>query len=63
VERLKAACPNLNETERRIIVLSFLQFRVKEEADLLGLTENTAQKYRSNIKKKVGFDPISALAD
>jgi DNA-binding CsgD family transcriptional regulator len=30
-------------------------------ADLLGLTENTAMKYRSNIRKKVGDNPFSSF--
>ena len=59
--RLEQACPNLNETERRIVILSFLGFRIKEEAALLDLSENTVAKYRSNLKKTVGSDPISTL--
>ena len=51
--KLTVAYPNLNKTEKHIIILSFLDFRAKEEADLLGLSENTVMKYRSNIKKKV----------
>ena len=34
-------------------------FRIKEEADLLGLSENTVGKYRSNLGKTLGKDPIS----
>ncbi|MBO7616993.1 MAG: hypothetical protein J6T22_07285 [Bacteroidales bacterium] len=59
-ERLMAT-PNLKEQERNIIVLSFLQFRAKEIAELLGLSENTVLQYRSNIKKKMGSDPVSDL--
>ena len=61
LEHLVAAYPDLNETEQRIAVLNFLHFRSKEEADLLGLTESTVFKYRSNLNKKAGFDPITAL--
>lgn len=61
LERMKSAYPDLNKAELNLLVLSFLQFRVKEEADLLGFSENTVMKYRSNLKKKVGFDPILAL--
>lgn len=61
MEQLTAAYPNLNEIERQIAVLNFLRFRSKEEADLTGFTENTTLKYRSNLKKKAGSDPISAL--
>ena len=59
LEQLTAAYPDLNETERQIAVLNFLHFRSKEEADLLGFTENTIFKYRSNLKRKTGSDPIS----
>ena len=63
MERLAAAYPDLNETERQIAVLNFLQFRAKEEADLLGFAENTILKYRSNLNKKAGSAPISTLPD
>ena len=52
LERLTAAYPDLNKTEANLVVLSFLQFRAKEEADLLGLSENTVMQYRSNLRKK-----------
>ena len=61
LDQLAEAYPSLNETERQIAVLNFLQFRAKEEADLLGFAENTILKYRSNLNKKTGSDPISAL--
>ena len=58
---LATAHPELSETERHIAVLNFLRFRSKEEAELMGFTEYTALKYRSNLKKKAGSDLISAL--
>ena len=58
---LAAAHPELSETERHIAVLNYLRFRAKEEAELMGFTEYTTLKYRSNLKKKAGSDPISAL--
>lgn len=61
MEQLAAAYPELNETEIQIAVLNYLRFRAKEEADLMGFADNTIQKYRSNLKKKAGSDPISAL--
>ena len=61
VEKLEARHPELTEQERNVVVLSFLRFRAKEMAELLGLTEGTVQKYRSNIRKKVGNDPISEV--
>ena len=63
LEKIQSAYPDLNESERRVVILSFLGFRAKEVADLLGLTENTAMKYRSNIRKKVGDNPISSLLE
>ena len=50
--RVAAAHPDLTPTERRIFVLSHLQFRAKEMADLLGLSENTVNQYRYNLRKK-----------
>ncbi len=63
MERLAAAHPELNERERQIAVLNFLRFRAKEEAELTGFAENTILKYRSNLNKKAGSDPISALIE
>ncbi len=61
MERVAAAYPELNEVERQMAVLNFLHFRAKEEANLTGYTEGTTLKYRSNLNKKAGSDPISAL--
>jgi len=61
VEKLKANHPELTEQERNVVVLSFLRFRAKEMAEMLSLTEGTVQKYRSNIRKKVGNDPVSEV--
>ena len=58
--KLEQACPNLNKTELRIVILSLLGFRAKEVADLLGLKENTVTQYRSNLKKKADIDGLSA---
>ncbi len=63
MERLAAAHPELNERERQIAVLNFLRFRAKEEAELTGFAENTILKYRSNLNKKAGSDPILALIE
>ena len=60
---LAAAHPELSETERQIAVLNFLRFRAKEEAELMGFTDYTALKYRSNLKKKASSNPISALLE
>ena len=61
LSELAVAHPELSKTECHIAVLNFLRFRSKEEAELMGFTEYTALKYRSNLKKKAGSDPISAL--
>ena len=61
LEQLTATHPELNEVERHIAVLNFLHFRAKEEANLTGYTEGTTLKYRPNLNKKAGSDPISAL--
>lgn len=61
LEKMKSAYPDLNKAELHLVILSFLDFRIKEEADLLGLSENTVMHYRSNLKKSLGNDPISAL--
>jgi DNA-binding CsgD family transcriptional regulator len=63
IGKMKSAYPDLNKTETHLVILSFLGFRIKEEADLLGLSENTVAKYRSNLKNKANFDPISALVE
>ena len=60
-ERLKAAYPDLTEQECDLLVLNFLEFRIKEEAEILELSQNTVMKYRSNLIKKVGKDPITGL--
>lgn len=63
LEKLAAAYPELNETERQIAVLNFLHFRAKEEADLLDLSENTVNKYRSNLRKKTENASFSSFLD
>jgi len=63
MERVAAAYPNLTKTEAQLFVLSFLQFRAKEEADLLGLSQNTVLQYRSNLRKKTENASISAFLE
>ena len=63
MERVAAAYPNLTKTETQLFVLSFLQFRAKEEADLLGLSQNTVLQYRSNLRKKTENASISAFLE
>jgi tetratricopeptide (TPR) repeat protein/DNA-binding CsgD family transcriptional regulator len=59
MERVAATYPNLTKTETQLFVLSFLQFRAKEKADLLGLSQNTVLQYRSNLRKKTENASIS----
>jgi DNA-binding CsgD family transcriptional regulator len=61
VENLKKDHPDLSETERQLALLNLLRFRSKEEADLLGLSENTVRKYRSNLRKKLDSDAFSTF--
>ena len=63
MERVTTAYPNLTKTETQLFVLSFLQFRAKEEADLLGLSQNTVLQYRSNLRKKTGNASISSFLE
>ena len=60
-ERLKSTYPDLTDQECDLLVLNFLEFRIKEEAEILELSQNTVMKYRSNLIKKVGKDPIVGL--
>ena len=59
--KLKAAYPDLNQTELDVCVLSMFPFRTKEIADILDLRENTVSKYRTAIKKKTQADSFEAL--
>jgi tetratricopeptide (TPR) repeat protein/DNA-binding CsgD family transcriptional regulator len=61
ITKLQTAHPDLTESERNIVILSFLGFRTKEEAEILHLSLNTVEKYRTNIKKKTHNNPISNL--
>ncbi len=63
MERVSATYPNLTKTEVQLFVLSFLQFRAKEEADLLGLSQNTVLQYRSNLRKKTENASISSFLE
>lgn len=60
-EKLKSTHPDLTEQERDLLVLNFLKFRIKEEAEILELSQNTVMKYRSDLIKKVGKSPVSDL--
>ncbi len=59
--KLKAAHPDLNDTELDVSVLSMFPFRTKEIADILDLRENTVSKYRTAIKKKTQTETFEGL--
>jgi tetratricopeptide (TPR) repeat protein len=58
---LKAAHPDLTDTELDICILSFFSFRLKETADIINLRENTVAKYRTAIKKKLEIDDLKEV--
>ena len=60
-ERLKTTYPDLSDQEYDLLILNFLEFRIKEEAEILELSQNTVMKYRSHLLKKVGKDPLVGL--
>ena len=60
-EKLKSTYPDLTEQERDLLVFNFLRFRIKEEAEILELSQNTVTKYRPDLIKKVGKNPVSDL--
>ena len=61
LSKLKAAHPDLNDTELDVCVLSYFPFRMKEIADILDLRENTVSKYRTSIKKKTQTGTFEGL--
>ncbi len=61
VVKLKAAYPDLTDTELEICILSCFNFRLKEIANILDLRENTVAKYRSSIKKKTRIESVEGL--
>ena len=61
LSKLKAAHPDLNDTELDVCVLSYFPFRMKEIADILDLRENTVSKYRTAIKRKTQTETFEGL--
>lgn len=51
-KKLKAAFPDFTDSEIDILILWSLSFQIKDMAHILGLSENTVGKYRSNIRQK-----------
>lgn len=61
IEKIKTNYPDLTKSEQNILILSFLGFRTKEEAEILHLSVNTVEKYRTNIRKKAGSNIVSQM--
>lgn len=54
--KLKEKYPSLDETEFRICCLTYSQFNCPQIGIILGLSSNTVQQKRSNIRKKIGLE-------
>lgn len=55
-EKIPARWPSLNATELRVCILSFMPLSVKQVAAIIGQTEHTVGKARTNIRKKLGME-------
>ena len=60
-KKLKAALPDFTDSEIDILILWSLSFQIKDMAHILGLSENTVAKYRSNIRQKTKTADILGL--
>lgn len=60
-KKLKAAFPDFTDSEIDILILWSLSFQIKDMALILGLSENTVAKYRSNIRQKTKTADIYGL--
>ena len=60
-KKLKAAFPDFTDSEIDILILWSLSFQIKDMAHILGLSENTVAKYRSNIRQKTKTADILGL--
>ena len=56
---LRQKYPDLNETEVRVCLMSCTDLSNTEIADLLGLSLNTVNKSRSNLRKKLSLETNS----
>jgi Bacterial regulatory proteins, luxR family. len=61
-DRLKAACPDINETEFKICCLTYAEFSSIEIAIILNLSVNTVQMKRSSVRKKLNIEPMGNIA-
>ena len=61
--KLSKACPDLNETEKRICALLVLNLSSKEMGSLLGVSYKTVDNYRSAIRKKLSIDNDASLTE
>jgi DNA-binding HTH domain-containing proteins len=61
-DRLKAACPEINETEFKICCLTYAEFSSAEIAIILNLSINTVQMKRSSVRKKLKIEPMGNIS-
>ena len=62
-KKLKEALPDFSDSEIDILILWSLTFQIKEMSEILGLSENTVGKYRSNIRQKAKTADIYTLVE
>lgn len=60
---LKKHYPQLNDTEFRIICLTYAKFSSEEIAIILGISLNTVNTKRSAIRKKLGIEAFGNLSE
>ena len=59
-EKIRIMYPDLNETELKVCILSFLPLSVIEISELMNQSEFTVAKARTNIRKKIGLEGTRA---
>lgn len=61
-EKIKKNYPGLTEVEFRVCILVYSGFDINESALILGLSPNTIQARRSNVRRKMGVDTRGDIA-
>lgn len=62
-ERIREKYPDMTDTEFRVCILLYAGFSVRETALILHLSPNTVQVRRTDIRRKMGLDAGSDIAD
>lgn len=62
-EKLRTKYPTLTDAEFRICVLTYAGFNVNEIALILNQSHNTVLAYRTDLRKKLGIEPRSNIAE